>query len=95
MIYARLSYWYGLNFADIGAMPMAAIRAYLEALPRLQAEDELMIAEATALPQMDASARRRTLARLHRTARGGAREAKRATRRTLAQMGIGVGGERL
>ncbi|RMD61371.1 hypothetical protein D6833_08340, partial [Candidatus Parcubacteria bacterium] len=60
-MYARLSFWYGLGFAEIGAMPQAAIAAYLERLPGLQTELKALVYEAIAVTQMERSARRRVI----------------------------------
>jgi len=52
MTFARLSAVYGLSFADISAMPMAAIREYLDCIPAIQAEQRLIVGDGASLPHL-------------------------------------------
>lgn len=47
-----LSYHYGLPWSDLMRMPMAAIRAYAERLPRRMDETRMMLADAASVPHM-------------------------------------------
>lgn len=47
-----MSFWYGLSFADISEMPMAAIEAYMNRLEIRKTEVRLMLADVTMLPNM-------------------------------------------
>lgn len=68
--FPTLSFWYGLSYSELDAMPRYAIEAYVEALPRLQAAQEIMLASASMAPHYEDSDRRGYLTRLRFKAQG-------------------------
>lgn len=89
-IYARLSFWYHLGFAEISHMPLVAIRAYHQRLPSLQSELRLMLADAASIPHVTGQSRKRIIETWARIAFGAARKAPIAPPALLGMMGIGV-----
>lgn len=87
MTFARLSAVYGLSFVEINAMPMAAIKAYLDCIPAIQAEQRLIVGDGASLPYMKDPSR--VMRNWQKTAYDGA-EPKVATPAVLKIMGIGV-----
>lgn len=84
-----MSFWYGLPFGDISAMPLAAIQEYIKQLPARQAELKLTMAEVESLPNMKQRDRERMLKSWTRAA-GIKPKARKATPGILKMMGIGV-----
>ncbi len=91
-----MTFWYGLGFDEIAQMPTAAIWAYLERLPSLQAEARLQGIEAAMMPHVMDRDRRATFKQLERTmlARHGGRKRVKPDRAQLALMGIGYRSQR-
>jgi hypothetical protein len=48
-----LSFWYHLSFKELTSMPRWAVRLYLDELPKLRAEYELMLIEASGMAYME------------------------------------------
>jgi hypothetical protein len=74
-------------------MPQTAIRAYLEQLPALQAEWQLLLSQAAMVPYMEAPARKEFLEGLMQRRFNGERPAApraRVNPAILASMGIKV-----
>ena len=88
MTFARLSAVYGLSYTDINAMPLAAIRAYLDCIPAVQAEQRLIVGDGASLPYMKDP--RKVQREWQKAAYDGLREARPATPAILKMMGIGV-----
>lgn len=77
-------------------MPTAAIWAYLERLPALQAEARLQGIEAAMMPHVKDRDRRATFKQLERTmlSQRGPRERRTPSKAQLALMGIGYRSQR-
>lgn len=88
-VISRLAFWYGLSYQDVAGMPMIAIRAYLEYLPRRLAEWRMMMAEATSLPYMREAQRREVVNGWRRQAGWPSAVARPATPEILRMLGIG------
>lgn len=88
MTFARLSAVYGLSFSEINAMPIAAIRAYLDRIPAIQAEQRLIVGDGASLPYMKDP--QRVIRNWQKIAYDGMTEKKVATPGILKMMGIGV-----
>lgn len=84
-----MTFWYGLGFADISNMPMAAIQAYLINLPVRQAELKLLMAEVESIPNMKKQDRESLLKDWMQTARVKP-AVRKATPGILKLLGIGV-----
>ena len=63
--YPALSFWYGLGYSDIDAMPRYAIREYMDALPRLQASHESLLYRASAYPHLTEAGQSASINRLN------------------------------
>ncbi len=85
-----MTFWYGLGFDEIARMPTAAIWAYLERLPGLQAEARLQDIEAAMMPHVKDRDRKSTFKRLEQEMlRTRTIERHRPSKAQLALMGIG------
>lgn len=88
MTFARLSAVYGLSFADLSDMPLAAIAAYIECIPAALAERRLIAADGASVPHLKQP--RQALMSWQKIAYGEAARARKATPGELMLMGIGV-----
>ena len=93
-VFPALSFWYGLSFWEMVSMPNLVLKAYVEALPRLQAEMQLLMLGPAMAPHMTKGGRSSFVSRLRRQQeppqvqpRLLPREAFEAT---LANIGIGI-----
>lgn len=68
-VYPDLSRYYGMGWEEIARMPPWLKKIYVEALPRLKAEEQLAALQAAGFPHMKKSARRTLHQKLSRTAR--------------------------
>jgi hypothetical protein len=90
-----LSFWYGLSFAEVAAMPLAAIQAYLERIPQRMAEAKLILGEAASMPHMKENQRKSAIngwlrmAQAANTVPSGAVVSETVLRARLKLMGIG------
>lgn len=89
MTFARLSAVYGLSYSEIkDVMPLAAINAYISAIPAVLAEKRLIAADGACTPHMKNP---RSILRVwRRQAYGDLNEAKPASPGMLKLAGIGV-----
>lgn len=69
--WTRLTFEYGLTFAEIADMPRWARKLYVRALPRIKAEKQLTAIEASAFPKLNKEAQRSIIRRLERRATEG------------------------
>jgi hypothetical protein len=60
-----LSFYYHLGFNELARMPRWAIRLYLDELPKLRAQHELMLIEATGMAYMDAADQKTVIQQLN------------------------------
>lgn len=70
-VYPDLTYYYGLSPRDIAALPKAVKRAYIEAIPRLLALDQLRAIQAASFPKYKAHEQRRINKELEKQASKG------------------------
>lgn len=95
--FPKLGFWYGLSFSELTEMPLWAVEAYAEELPRLLASYELLLARAATHPHLRPQTARRNAQQLKRAAESGRRTNRETLpRERLAEMlpkiGIGVVG---
>lgn len=93
--YPDLTFYYGLSPWEIGLMPNAVKRVYIEALDRLLAQQQLAAIQASAFPNMKKGEQRRISSDLKRKAR---RKKRRVVGRPLPTAdlerhvsGVGIG----
>lgn len=66
-----LSFWYHLSFVDLAAMPNGVREVYEKALPRLKAEQQSMMIDAAAFPNMKESAQKSLIRRVEKDMKSG------------------------
>jgi hypothetical protein len=52
-LYPRLTRFYGLGYRELRGMPRPVIRRYLDELPRLRAEEQLLALQVAAGPHLE------------------------------------------
>lgn len=101
-LYPDLTFHYGLSWYELVKMPNWLKRMYVDALPRLLAEQQLTALQATAFPNMKKGARSSLVRKLERRAKRRTRGevlAPKKLEEAAAMAGIGivkvpVGGEK-
>lgn len=94
-LFPALSYFYGLGFLEMLRMPRWALRAYANALDRLQAEEELASVRATAYPHLKRTGQRSYMGQLRRRMQRGIGSTSRRLPKgqygaMLSNIGIGL-----
>ena len=86
-----LSFWYGLGWDELLHMPNWALRMYVEELPALQAQQELLNFRANSFPHLKTSDRSKMLreAELRGLGRSPGKLPQGQYRSVLAGVGIG------
>lgn len=96
LLWPHLSRFYGLSMNDLLGMPRKVVQIYLEAMPEIQAQEQLLAIQASDAPHMEQAARESLHRRLSRMAEASipdepVRDPRKAdVVRDLAAMGIKV-----
>ena len=88
-VFAALSYWYHIPYADVCTMPMFAIRQYMEKLKVQRAATRLMLAETAGVPHMTKEAHRDWFAEIDEILNGGRRAVEVLSPAMMSMIGIG------
>lgn len=81
-VWPDLSFHYGLSFRELWDMPRALRELYVFNLPRLKAEQQQLIADASAYPHMDRNGQRAFVRRIDIQTRRFFQEQEEAARET-------------
>lgn len=89
-VYAELSFWYGMSFSSVNEMPLAAIQAYLDRLPKVKADFKIELNEVVMRPHMEGKNQKSLHDSWQRSFFGEKKnKVKKAKKSDLAQIGIG------